>query len=190
MSAGATRARPNGWWGAALFVASESALFGTLIASYFYLDSRAAQWPPPGITPPKVALPLILTGVLVSTSVPMVLAARAASAGRAGAAMRLVTLAFAVQAAYLAVQVVELDHDLRTFTPRDGGAYASSYYTLLTAHHAHVALGLLLDLWLLSRLALGLNRYRVVAAQVVALYWLFVNAVAVAVVLTEVSPAL
>ena len=190
MSTGARQARPNGWWGTALFVASESALFGTLIASYFYLFSRAAQWPPPGIAPPKVAVPLLLTGALVATSAPMVLAARAARDGRAGAAVRLVALALTVQTGYLAVQIVELDHDLRAFAPRAGGAYASIYYTLLAAHHAHVALGLLLDVWLLSRLAHGLNRYRTVATQVIALYWLFVNAVAVAVVLTEISPSL
>ena len=189
MSAGARQARPNGWWGAALFVASESALFGTLIASYFYLYSRAAHWPPPGIAPPKVAVPLLLTGALVATSAPMVVAAGAAREVGAARRGRLVALALTVQAGYLAVQIVELHRDLRTFA-RAPNAYASIYFTLLGAHHAHVAVGLLLDVWLLARLAHGLTRYRIVAAQVIALYWLFVNAVAVAVVLTEISPSL
>ena len=30
-------ARPNGWWGMAIFVATEATLFGTLIGTYFYL---------------------------------------------------------------------------------------------------------------------------------------------------------
>ena len=67
------RAQPNGWWGMVLFLCAEATLFGTLIASYFYLDFDAAKWPPAGIKPPSVALPLIATGVLISTSVPMLL---------------------------------------------------------------------------------------------------------------------
>src|ERR671930_2373052 len=64
------RSLPLGWWGVALLVATETAFFGTLIASYFYLRFRASQWPPPGIEPPDVTAPLILTGALVATSVP------------------------------------------------------------------------------------------------------------------------
>jgi heme/copper-type cytochrome/quinol oxidase subunit 3 len=52
-----------------------------------------------------------------------------------------------------------------------------------------VALGLLLDLWLLVRLAGGLTEYRLNALRATALYWYVVAAVAVAVVLTQVSPS-
>src|SRR5690349_964484 len=31
-------AQPNGWWGMALFLCAEVTLFGTLLATYFYLD--------------------------------------------------------------------------------------------------------------------------------------------------------
>jgi heme/copper-type cytochrome/quinol oxidase subunit 3 len=184
------RARPNGWWGAALLVATETALFGSLIASYFYLYSYTTRWPPPGVERPNVALPLVLTAVLVATGVPMFLAARAARAGRVGATAGWVALALTVQAGYLAVQVVELKSDLDSFSPRTGGAYASAYYTLLIAHYAHVLLGILMSVWLLTRLASGLTNYRVVATRVIALYWYFVAAVGVAVTLTLISPSL
>jgi heme/copper-type cytochrome/quinol oxidase subunit 3 len=184
------RALPNGWWGAALLVATEATLFGTLIASYFYLYSHATQWPPPGVERPSVALPLALTGALVATSVPMFLASAAARGGRRGVAASLIALAVAVQAGYLAVQIIELQGDLDSFTPRTGGAYASSYYTVLVAHHVHVLLGILMNCWLLSRLAFGLTNYRVVATRVIALYWYFVNAVGIAVTLTILSPSL
>jgi heme/copper-type cytochrome/quinol oxidase subunit 3 len=184
------RAQPNGWWGAALLVATESALFGCMIASYFYLYSYTTKWPPPGVERPSVALPLVLAAVLVATCVPMFLAARAAQAGRVGTTAAWVTLALAVQVGYLAVQIVELKSNLDSFSPRTGGAYASAYYTLLIAHHAHVLLGILLSAWLLTRLARGLTNYRVVAARVIALYWYFVAVVGVAVTLTLVSPSL
>ena len=40
-------ARPNGWWGMAVFVATEATLFGTLIGTYFFLRFDTAEWPPP-----------------------------------------------------------------------------------------------------------------------------------------------
>ena len=67
----ARRARPNGWWGMALFVATEATLFGTIIGTYFYLRFNNLHWPPPGVPEPKLTLPLVLTGLLVATSVPV-----------------------------------------------------------------------------------------------------------------------
>ena len=46
---------------------------------------------------------------------------------------------------------------------------------LLGADHAHVAVGILLVVWLLWKLARGLTMYRLNAVQVVAVYWLAVN---------------
>jgi cytochrome c oxidase subunit III len=182
------RTVPNGVWGFLVFAATEAALFGTLLAAYFYLRFQSPQWPPRGIEAPSVALPLALTAVLVLTTAPMALAARAARRGRAGAAWRLVALALVVQGGYLAWQIVLYLSDLDAFSP-SATAYGSIYFTLLGAHHAHVAIGLLLNLWLLLRLASGLTPYRVQAVLVVALYWAFVNAVAVLVVATQVSPS-
>jgi heme/copper-type cytochrome/quinol oxidase subunit 3 len=185
----AREAKPNGWWGIALFVATEATLFGTLIGSYFFLRFNTLQWPPPGVPEPKVLWPLVLTGVLVATSVPMQLAVRAGRAGRRGAAWWLVALALAVQAVYLALQIHLFYGDLAKFKPQ-GSSYGSIYFTLVGADHAHVALGLLLDLWLLARLATRLTTYRLTGLRVIAFYWHFVNVVSIAVVLTQLSPVL
>ena len=182
-------ARPNGWWGAALFLATEATLFGSLIGSYFYLRFNTAAWPPPGVEPPDMTAPLILTGALVATAVPMFLAARAAGAGLRGRAWLLIFAAFAVQAAYLGVQSHFFLSDLDKIPARES-AYAAIYHTLLGAHHAHVLVGLLLDVWILARLVSGLTDYRVVTVRVVALYWYVVNALAVLVMLTQISPRL
>src|SRR4029079_7861540 len=108
----AREAKPNGWWGIALFVSTESTLFGTLIGSYFYLRFNTLQWPPPGVPEPKVAVPLVLTAVLVATSLPLTAAVRAGRTGRAGAAWLLVALALVVQAGYFAMQVHLFADDL------------------------------------------------------------------------------
>jgi cytochrome c oxidase subunit 3 len=182
------RALPNGWWGMAVFLATETALFGSLIGAYFYLRFTSADWPQGGIDPPSVALPLALTGGLVLSVVPMRAAEVAARRERAGAAWRWLLMAFALQAGYLAAQIVSYVDELGTFTPATN-AYGSIYFSLLGAHHAHVLLGLGLVAWLLVRLAGGLTEYRVTAVRATALYWYVVSAIAVLVVATQVSPA-
>ena len=195
MSAGAARvdrrrlAQPNGWWGAALFIATEATLFGTLIATYYYLRFNATHWPPPGVEHPKVALPLILTAILVATTVPIFFAVRAARAGSARLAWLLFLVAVVVQGGYLGVQVHEFLSDLDKFSPHDT-AYASIYFTMIGAHHAHVVVGIAIELWVLWKLLGGLTNYRMIGVRVAALYWYFVNFAAVAVVLTQVYPSL
>ncbi len=96
-----TRREPSlAWWGMAMFIAAEATLFGVMVATYFYLRFKNLQWPPQGIPDPKLAVPLVLLGVLVATSVPMQLALRAAHARRLGAARLFLFVAMIVQAGY------------------------------------------------------------------------------------------
>lgn len=182
-------AMPNGWWGVLLFVATEATLFGTLIATYFYLRFNTPQWPPPGVEPPKVALPLILTGILVATTIPIFFAHQAARAGRARLTWILFFIALLIQGGYFGVQVHEFVSDLNKFTPQES-AYGSIYFTLLGAHHAHVVVGMAIEIWVLGKLLRGLTNYRLVGVGVAAFYWYFVNLAAVAVVLTQLYPSL
>jgi len=182
------RALPNGWWGAALLIATEATLFGTLLASYWYLRFQSVSWPPGGIAPPDKTAPLILTGVLVASAVPMFGAARAARAGRTSAVWWLVLVALAAQGAYFGLQMHFFLSDLDKLSPK-ATAYGSIYFTLLGIHHAHVGVGLLANVWLLGRLLGGLTNYRVIATRVIALYWYFVALVGILVTFTQLSPS-
>jgi heme/copper-type cytochrome/quinol oxidase subunit 3 len=182
-------AHPNGWWGMALFLASETVLFGALLGTYWYLRFKAVHWPPLGTPEPKVVLPLVLTAVLVATSAPMQAALRAAREGRLGATRLALAVALAAQATYFGLQIHLFVDDLAKFSPGEH-AYGSIYFTLLGAHHTHVAVGLLLDVWFLLRLSTGLTRYRLAGLWATTFFWHFVNALAVLVVLTQLSPAL
>jgi heme/copper-type cytochrome/quinol oxidase subunit 3 len=182
-------ARPNGWWGIAVFVATEATLFGTIIGTYFFLRFQVPEWPPAGVPEPKVLVPLVLTAALVATSVPVQIAYSAARRDRVGLARLVLVVALAVQAGYLGIQIHLFVADLDKFSPNQS-AYASIYFTLLGGHHFHVLIGILLEAWLLLRLVTGLTRYRLVALQATVFYWHFVNVLAVAVVLTQVSPSL
>ncbi len=182
-------AAPGGWWGMAAFIATEATLFGVLFGSYAYLRFNTVEWPPDGIAAPKVVLPLVLAGVLAATSVPMALAYGAARRGLARRAASLILAALVVQGVYFGVAVHQFAGDLDRFTPQQD-AYASIYYTLLGADHAHIAVGLLLNVWLLLRLATGVTRYRVVAVRTIAFYWHAVNVLTLLVTACVLSAAL
>lgn len=177
---------PAGWWGMLMLIASEATLMACFIATYWYLRLRASHWPPAGIPEPKVVVPMAMAGVLLSTSAPMQLAANAVRAGRLAATRLWLLLAFVVQSGYLAYELHDYMGELhRTEMSRD--AYSSIYYLLLGADHAHVFLGLLLDLWLLLKLVRGLTMYRLNAAVAITWYWHFANVLTVIVIGTLTS---
>jgi len=174
-AAGVRRGGPGlAVWGMAMLVASEATLFGTFIGSYYYLRFGAQHWPPPGTPEPRVVVPLILAGVLATTSLPMQLAAMAARRARLWAARLLLVWALVVQVGYLVYEVHDYARQLQHSAPQDN-AYSSIYYTLLGADHVHVAVGIVLVVWLLWKLLRGLTTYRLGAVQVVAFYWHAVN---------------
>jgi heme/copper-type cytochrome/quinol oxidase subunit 3 len=175
----------------ALFLCSEATIFGTLLATYFYLDFDNRRWPPAGIKDPSVTLPLVATGVLVLTSAPMWRASRAARrpGGRAQV-IALLALALIVQCCYLAGQILLFRHDLGQFRPQDT-AYGSIYFTILGADHAHVLLGILIDAVVLAYVTLrGLTNYWTIGVRGLAIYWHVVNVITVLVTLTQLSPSL
>ncbi len=182
-------AKPNGWWGMAVFVATEATLFGTLIGSYYDLRFKTPQWPPPGVPEPKLTVPLILLAVLVSTSLPVQLASVFARSGRTVATQLAFLTALVVQGGYLGMQIHLLSDDLHRFSPQET-AYGSIYFTLVGAHHAHVLIGILLEAWLVLRLFGGTSSYRTVGVRATAFYWHAVNVLAVAVILVQLSPSL
>jgi heme/copper-type cytochrome/quinol oxidase subunit 3 len=179
-------AKPSGWWGMLLFVATEATLFGTIFGTYYYLRFTNAHWPPRGVPEPSVTVPLVLAFVVAATSVPMAIASKAARGGALVVARRALVLALVVQAGFFAMQVSLISDDLDKFKPQ-GSSYGSIYFTMLGAHEAHVAVGLLLDVWLLGKLARGLTNYRIVATQSIAFYWHFVNLLALLVVGAQLS---
>jgi heme/copper-type cytochrome/quinol oxidase subunit 3 len=131
----------------------------------------------------------VLALVLASSSVPLQLGLVAARSGRARRAVAAIVLALAVQIGYLAAQLVLYAHDVDRVRPQST-SYGSIYVTMLGIHAAHVAVGILLDLWLALRLTQGLTRYRVVGLQSTTLYWHVVNALVLLVVLVQLSPLL
>ena len=181
--------RPAAWWGMVILIASEATLFGAFIGTYFYLRFKTPTWPPGGLPEPRLVVPAVLALTLAATSLPLALAAVAAQRRLLGATRLLLVTALIVQAGYFAFEVHDFADQLQVFDI-SRNAYSSIYYTLLGADHAHVALGLLFDLWLLAKLARGFTTYRVNATQAIAWYWHAVNLLTLVVTATLLSAKL
>jgi heme/copper-type cytochrome/quinol oxidase subunit 3 len=174
----APAARPLAYYGMALVVATEAALFATLIASYVYTRSRTpGPWPPDGIEAPKLAVPAVMTCFLIASSVTVYVAERGIRQGRRGRLVAGLGATIALGLGFLALQVFEYSEDLDRFRPSTD-AYGSLFYTITSLHGTHVAVGLILLGWTLVHALRG--RYtpeRHTGVQVNGLYWHFVHGV-------------
>jgi heme/copper-type cytochrome/quinol oxidase subunit 3 len=125
--------------------------------------------------------------VLVSTSALMQLAYSSARRARLTVARTSLAMAAVVQAGYVAMQLHLFAHDLHEFPP-SRSSYSSIYFTMLGTHHAHVIVGVVMNVWLSVRLLRGITNYRLNGLQAVTFYWHFVNIVALVVLGAQLSP--
>lgn len=69
--------RGIGWWGVNVYIAIEGTMLALCIASAFYLESRATEWPLGGRSPDLV-IPTLNTLVMLASVLPMVWTERVA----------------------------------------------------------------------------------------------------------------
>jgi len=167
--------RSTGWWGMGLFITTEIAIFGSALASYFYLRSQAPTWPPAGIEEPDILYGSILTVVLLSSSIPIWFAERSIRHGRTVGLRAGFAVALVLALIFLAMQAFEWHAS--TFTQRDG-AYGSLWFTITGLHGAHVIGAVLIVGLLLVRAFRGhFDEDHHLAVSVAAWYWHFVDVV-------------
>lgn len=173
-----------GYWGMALFVATEATMFASLIVSYLFLGTANPGWPPPGIERPKLVLPPIMTVILLASSATMWWAERGIKHGAQGRLRIGVGLTMLLGILFLGVQGVEYHDKLEKLKPWMN-AYAASFYTITSFHALHVLTGLLLLGYAEVRALLGhFNSDEHLAVKNVGLYWHFVDAVWLVIFLT------
>jgi heme/copper-type cytochrome/quinol oxidase subunit 3 len=172
-------ARAFGWWGMVGLIATEAMLFGSFVAGYFYLRFTSGPvWPPDGIAKPDLELPLIMTAILWSSSIPVHFADAAIRKGNVRVLKLGLALGFLLGAAFLTMQVaIEYPEKLHEFTPQTN-AYGSLFYALTGLHGSHVLVGLLFSLWVQVRAWHGaFDEHRHLSVQNFTMYWHFVDAV-------------
>jgi heme/copper-type cytochrome/quinol oxidase subunit 3 len=171
--------RSLGWCGIVLLIATEAVLFALLIASYWYLRFRAGPvWPPDGIKAPDLKLPIIMSVILWSSSIPAHIADRGI---RKGSQVRLRTgllLAFVLGALFFGLEA-GMDYPKALMEhPPSSGAYGTLYFSLTGLHLTHVLVGLAFSFWVQVRAWRGaFTEFRHVTVQNFVLYWHFVDTV-------------
>jgi heme/copper-type cytochrome/quinol oxidase subunit 3 len=167
--------RATGWWGMVLFVVTELALFGSALASYFYLRFQSPTWPPPGIEKPDLFWGSIATVLLLSSSIPVYLGERSIERGNLRGLQIGLAVAIALAIAFLAIQAHE--YASATFSWRDD-AYGSLFFTITGLHGLHVIGGILVLAFLELRAARRtVDAEHHLAVTTGALYWHFVDVV-------------
>ena len=179
---GATVKHPPGWWGMVWLCATEAMLFACLIASYFFLRGSVESFYAEGGHYPSLRLPLPMTAILLTSSATMWWGEHGMKAGNQTRLRLGLALTFVLGAVFLAMQATEYRHNPIGPT---ASAYHSLFYATTGLHGAHVALGLLMNLYVQLRAWRGhFTPARHLAVQNAALYWHFVDAVWVVILST------
>ena len=171
--------RAFGWWGMVWLIATEATLFAALIASYFYLRFRSGPaWPPDGIEDPSLGLPLVMSAILLSSTIPVHLAEKGIEKGNQARLRWGLGAGFLLGAVFLAITFgIEWPEKLHEFSPTTN-AYGSMYFTVTGFHAAHVLVGLAFSAWTQIRAGLGaFGADRHLTVQNFAMYWHFVDVV-------------
>jgi len=170
-----TGAHDPATWGVALFITTEAILFSLLFASYWYIRSGAAHWPPVGTELPKLLIPFINTAILLSSSATMVWAEGRIKRGSQGGLRLGLAVTSLLGLVFLALQLYEYADE----TMRIGdSAYASFFYVITAFHSVHVFVGLMMLGYMQLRAWCGhFNATRHLAITNVGWYWHFVDVV-------------
>jgi cytochrome c oxidase subunit III len=169
--------------GMLLFIGSELMFFAGLFAAYFNARAAAPQWPPEGVTfIQPVPLPLIVTGILVSSSFTMQWAVSRIRKGDRSGMNRAIVVTLVLGITFLFLQV----YDYLELVQEHGfginsGIYGTLFFTLTGFHGAHVFGGVVgMTVILLRGLSGQFSARHHVAVEAVSAYWHFVDVVWIA----------
>ncbi|HEX7964159.1 MAG TPA: cytochrome c oxidase subunit 3 [Gammaproteobacteria bacterium] len=173
--------RSSGWWGMVALVASEAAVFGYLLFSYYYLMAHSLHvWPLGG--PPTLRLSAPGTLVLLAGSFVMYWGERGIKQGANGRLIAGLAISIVLAALFILLELWEW-HDKGATPSTD--VYSSSYFIITGFHLAHLAVGMVMLAVALVWACLGyFGPRRHSAVTIAGLYWHFVTVVWLAVFFT------
>jgi cytochrome c oxidase subunit I+III len=147
-----TVARSPGWWGTAIVLFADAALYGSLVYAHLFLWTVSPTWPPAGYREVAFLLPAIALGALALSSV-------AVQWERFAAGVALALLAGVLQSYALAAGGL---------SPNEH-AYDAVVFMLWAIQGVHIAIAVIMGLFVLRRRAAGYDEAQVPA--VTRLFW-------------------
>jgi cytochrome c oxidase subunit 3 len=160
-----------------LFVASETMFFMAFFGVYYTALAMQPVWPPRSIPLPELGLPTAGIVVLAVSIIPVLLLVRSVrrSAARGAVLWLLATLGLGL--AFCVLQIA--GYSSLGFGIHDG-IYASLFYIMTGLGLAHVVGGLVFVALVLQQAVAGELVLRRDPAEALAVYWLFLVALAIA----------
>ncbi|MBF0110545.1 MAG: heme-copper oxidase subunit III [Magnetococcales bacterium] len=160
-----------------IFIISEVFIFLGLFTSYWMMRLSAGDhWPPAG-TPAEMnlALPLIMTVILVASSVTYHIGEHKLDHGDVGGFRSWLLITIVLGLTFLGCTIYEYQHLMHVGFVPSTNAYSTAFYSITGFHASHVIVGLGIFLAvLLPALANKTNKYFAFCA---GLYWHFVDVI-------------
>src|SRR3954447_21598718 len=168
------------WWGNALLLAIETAMFGILIAIYFSVLMQTEPFPPPRTerlpilyeSYPDLGLPIAGLIVLLVSLVPAIMLDLAARRRRAGMIKILLPITLTLNVVAIVIRYYE--YDSLHFKWADN-AYGSITWMILGMHMFHLIVLACEDIFLLAwTYVKGVDDKHILDITVLGVYWYWV----------------
>lgn len=165
-----------GMW---LFIVSDAITFAALLIAYSYVRVASVNWPMP-FPGPSIANATVMTAVLLTSSVTMVMAVRAAKLGIRSHVVGWLAATLLGGIAFVVLHAGEwhglIEEGVRLFkNPWGNPMFGAAFFSLTGLHMTHVSVGVIY----LGIVAAGQARgkYTSEDVEVSGLYWHFVDLV-------------
>jgi len=139
----ATGSKKLGMW---LFILSDAITFSALIMAYSYVRVASNNWPTPFEFNPGILKATLMTVILLTSSVTMVMAVRAAKLGKRASSVRWLAATMAGGLAFVIIHATEwaglIREGVRLFkNPWGAPLFGAAFFTLTGLHMTHVFCG-------------------------------------------------
>ena len=172
-----TGSKKLGMW---LFILSDAITFSALIMAYSYVRVASPQWPTPFEFYPGIVKATVMTIILLTSSVTMVMAVRAAKLERRASVVKWLAATMAAGLAFVVIHATEwaglIGEGVRLFkNPWGAPLFGAAFFTLTGLHMTHVFCGVCY----LAVVAVLTAKGRLTSedVEVSGLYWHFVDLV-------------
>jgi cytochrome c oxidase subunit 3 len=173
----ATGHKKLGMW---LFIISDAITFSALIMAYSYVRVASESWPTPFEFYPGIVKATVMTVILLTSSVTMVMAVRAARLDQQASVAKWLLATMAGGVAFLIIHATEwaglIEEGVRLFrNPWGAPLFGAAFFTLTGLHMTHVFCGVCY----LGVVAFLVRKRKLTSedVEVSGLYWHFVDLV-------------
>lgn len=162
-----------------LFIISDACTFGAMLFAYGYIKNAAPDWPRP-FESASILNALFMTFILVTSSLTVLMAVRAAKDGNKSKAIQMTFVTIILGLAFAGLHLKEwfglIGEGVRLFqNPWGAPLFGASFFAITGLHLAHVVSGAIALLVVVLGYKRG--RYNADDLEIWSLYWHFVDLV-------------